>query len=369
MERKGKEIRKERFPSASQHKTALASTPARRCRIKRIQWMLILLLAFATQVHGQDFQFSQFYAAPLYLSPAFAGSTELSRVGVNYRKQWPGLGYDFNSYAAFIDHYIFDYNSGVGFAINSFEETHMKLKFTDVSLHYAYKLALDDYNSVRFGGQLSYVMRNAALDHLVFGDQINLFDRSINLSSLDAMALQEPVNYLDYSFGLLFMNERFWLGSSAHHVSRPSYTFFANDNDNRLPVRWSVHGGYMIDLNVRDYRTHLPDNFLILSANYKEQGPFKQLDLTMQQQRGMVVGGIGYRGLVSSEDLPYQATLVGLFGVTLDSGLAIGYSYDYILSRFGRTTAGAHEISLRYAWFAGDPRQRNQRRTILSCPF
>ncbi|WP_209328935.1 PorP/SprF family type IX secretion system membrane protein [Lunatimonas salinarum] len=337
--------------------------------MKKITVISILILCMAAQVRAQDFQFSQFYAAPLYLSPAFAGSTDLSRVGVNYRKQWPGLGYDFNSYSAYIDHYILDYNSGVGFAINSFEETHMKLKFTDVSLHYAYKLALDDYSSLRFGGQLSYVMRNAALDHLVFGDQINLFDRTVNTTSLDAMALQEPVNYLDYAFGALFMNHRFWLGTSAHHVSRPSYTFFMDDNDNRLPVKWSVHGGYMIDVNARDFRNGIPDNYIILSANYKEQGPFKQIDLNVQQQYGIFVGGLGYRGLVSSEELPYQATLVGLMGVTLESGLSIGYSYDYMLSAFGRSTAGAHEISVRYAWLAGDPRKRNQRRTILSCPF
>lgn len=336
--------------------------------MKKIEIIAALVFLILSESMGQDFQFSQFYAAPLYLSPAFAGSTELSRVGVNYRKQWPGLGYDFNGYSAYIDHYIEDYNSGVGLAVNNFEETHMKLRFTDVSFHYSYKVALNNSNSFRFGGNASYVMRNAVLDHLVFGDQINLFTRGIDSNTLDGLSLQEPVNYFDYSFGALFLNDWFWLGSSAHHISRPSYTFVADNNDNRLPVKWSVHGGYMFNVNKNDFRSGIPENYIIIAGNYKQQGPFRQIDMTLQQQYGRIVGGIGYRGLSSSE-LPYQGTIIGLLGVTLESGIDIGYSYDYIVSRFGRATAGAHEISLRYSWYAGNPRYRNQRRTILSCPF
>lgn len=337
--------------------------------MKKYGIIVFLFFSWLQESFGQDFHFSQFYAAPLYLNPALAGSTELSRVGANYRKQWPGLGYDFNSYSAYFDHYIFDYNSGVGIAVNAFEETHMKLRFTDISLQYAYNLKLGVESSLRFGGQFSYVMRNVALDHLVFGDQINLFDRSIAPSSLDALALQEPVNYVDFSFGSLYANEKFWLGASAHHVSRPNYTFMRDDNENRLPVKWSVHGGYMIDLYARDTRSGLLDNFLILSANYKQQGPFKQLDLNMQQQYSQFVGGIGYRGLASGSGLPYQSTLVGLLGMTLDSGLTFGYSYDFMLSRFGKSTAGAHEVSVRYSWLMGNPKRRNQKRTILECAF
>ena len=71
------------------------------------------LLGFCLFVIGlsamaQDFHYSQFYAAPLYLNPALTGSTELSRIGFNYRKQWPGLEHDFNSYSAYFEHYSFD---------------------------------------------------------------------------------------------------------------------------------------------------------------------------------------------------------------------------------------------------------------------
>ena len=35
--------------------------------------ILILLMTFGLELKGQDPQFSQFYASPLYLNPAFAG--------------------------------------------------------------------------------------------------------------------------------------------------------------------------------------------------------------------------------------------------------------------------------------------------------
>ena len=53
--------------------------------------LFILTIGLTTGVFAQDPQFSQFYAAPLYLNPAFAGSSELARVGINYRNQWPAM--------------------------------------------------------------------------------------------------------------------------------------------------------------------------------------------------------------------------------------------------------------------------------------
>lgn len=344
--------------------------------MKKYLNILIMFFGILSSSVAQDFHFSQFYAAPLQLNPAFAGSTELSRIGANYRKQWPGLGYDFNSYSAYFDHYVMDYNSGVGVSLNSFEETHMNLKFTDISLQYAYNLKLSQKQGpfgnnidLKFGGQASYVMRNAALDHLVFGDQINLFDRSIAPVTLDALPLQEPVNYLDVSFGTLLITDDFWFGGSAHHVTRPEVTFFEDNGDNRLPVKWSIHGGYLFDLNYYNMRYDKRESFMTLSVNYKEQGPFRQLDLHSQWQYTQFFAGAGYRGISSFSDLPYQATFIGMLGVALNTGITIGYSYDTILSRFGRSTEGAHEISVRYSWYMGDPRKRNLRRTILECVF
>ena len=81
---------------------------------KSIPVLLGWMLLTAVSVTAQDPQFSQFYAAPLYLNPAFAGSTQQGRVGMNYRNQWPAIDANFTTISAYADFFIEDKNSGVG---------------------------------------------------------------------------------------------------------------------------------------------------------------------------------------------------------------------------------------------------------------
>ena len=59
----------------------------------RILLMGSLMMVSATAVGqtGVDIPFSQFYANPIYLNPAFAGSQIAPRISLSYRAQWPGL--------------------------------------------------------------------------------------------------------------------------------------------------------------------------------------------------------------------------------------------------------------------------------------
>ena len=70
--------------------------------MKKILPLLILIGAVYT-VRGQDPQFSQYYQAPLYVNPGFAGITPQQRVVFNHRIQWPGLPQAFATYAASYD--------------------------------------------------------------------------------------------------------------------------------------------------------------------------------------------------------------------------------------------------------------------------
>ena len=53
--------------------------------------LVVFFVVGLNKTLAQDPQFSQFYAAPLYLNPAFAGSAQEARVGINYRNQWPQI--------------------------------------------------------------------------------------------------------------------------------------------------------------------------------------------------------------------------------------------------------------------------------------
>ncbi|MDX2360790.1 MAG: PorP/SprF family type IX secretion system membrane protein, partial [Crocinitomicaceae bacterium] len=80
---------------------------------KKIFSVLILtVLCFAA--HSQDPQFTQFYANPIYLNPAFAGSNGCPRIGANYRNEWPNLSSNYVTYSVSYDQYFKNISGGIG---------------------------------------------------------------------------------------------------------------------------------------------------------------------------------------------------------------------------------------------------------------
>ena len=65
-----------------------------------------VLAVASLQANAQDPAFSQFYANPLYLNPAFAGSDICPRMSLNFRDQWPGIGKTYVTYSASYDQYV-----------------------------------------------------------------------------------------------------------------------------------------------------------------------------------------------------------------------------------------------------------------------
>src|SRR5918993_2827834 len=104
----------------------------------------VLMLALDSSVTAQDPQFSQFYAAPLYLNPAMAGSTGQARAGINYRNQWPAIDANFTTMSAYFDYFIEDKSSGVGIILNRDVEGLAGLRSLSVGLQYAYELQINE---------------------------------------------------------------------------------------------------------------------------------------------------------------------------------------------------------------------------------
>ena len=108
--------------------------------LSRVRFVLLLAALFSvfTGLQAQDPQYSQFYAAPLYLNPAFAGSALGTRATLNYRNQWPSLEASFVTYSDSVDHYFPNMKSGVGLIITNDEQGFGKFRNTDIGAQYAY---------------------------------------------------------------------------------------------------------------------------------------------------------------------------------------------------------------------------------------
>ncbi len=339
--------------------------------------LLILTLigmASVSSLRAQDPQFSQFYSAPLYLNPAFAGSTQQTRVGVNFRSQWPAIDANFVTLSAYADHFIDDKNSGVGFIITSDREGIAGLRSTSIGAQYSYQLPLTEIFTLRAGAQASYVLRDLNFGRLTFGDQ---FDADGNIVGPTAEIFDSGASksFFGLSFGTLLYSPNAWLGIAAHHLNQPNQSLVGESSP--LPRKYSIHVGYKFFLKSGVIGDGLyareQERSLAPTVQYKFQGEFDQLDVGLYLTYEPILFGIWYRGLPfkNFNSFTNNEAIVFLFGFTKKGDkdwLNVGYSYDFTISELGSSSGGAHEFSLSYSWFTGDPRKPPKNVRLIPCP-
>ncbi len=342
-------------------------------RIIRSFLLIIPLFFSISGLRAQDAQYSQFYAAPLYLNPAFAGSALAPRAVLNYRNQWPGLDATYVTYSASFDYYFPKAKSGVGLLVTNDMQGFGKFRNTDIGAQYAYQLELSDDWAFRAGVQASYVLRNANYFGLTFGNQYTSqgFDPNLPGESL-AYATN---NYVDLSSGGLLFSDKFYIGYSAHHMNRPNQSILSGENS-PLPMKSTITAGMKIPLDSKTGKgLRVSKNEREISFSpailYKMQGKFSQLDAGMYFTYEPLVLGVWYRGLPirkSIEGLNNHDAAIFLVGFK-NNNLSIGYSYDLTISSLTPSTGGSHEISVAYI-FPQAPHKKKLPRSArrLPCP-
>jgi type IX secretion system PorP/SprF family membrane protein len=333
-------------------------------------WMLLASLS----VTAQDPQFSQFYAAPLYLNPAFAGSTQQGRVGMNYRNQWPAIDANFTTFSAYADFFIEDKNSGIGAIVTRDYVGIVGLQSTSFALQYAYQLQLTKDISFRPGVQVGIYNRSVNFGQLTFGDQFDPNTGQIVKGTAESLS-GGSVFFPDLSFGGLFFSKNAWLGVAAHHITQPNQSMLGSKDI--LDMKVSFHGGYKFFFRPGVLGTGLyarpRERSLAPVVQYRQQGEFKQADVGMYYTFEPLIIGTWYRGIPFNTVNGYanNESIVLLVGLTLKGEkdvLNIGYSYDYTISKLGPGSGGAHEVSLVYSWPIRNPRKPPKDKLIIPCP-
>jgi type IX secretion system PorP/SprF family membrane protein len=313
---------------------------------------LVFLVFLSVTAMAQDPQYSQFYAAPLYHNPAFAGSSFRDRVVFNYRNQWPAIPGAFVNYAASYDHYFSKYNSGFGVLLSNSKAGSGELQSFNGAAMYSYQLALSQEWGMRAGIQFGAGHRSLNFYRLTFSDQLN--EQGIPLQTQDPSATAyRPVTYFDAGAGLLVYSKKYWIGVASHHMNQPDQSL--TETASPLPMRLTVNAGMRIALERPDGRRRSinygePDKTFSPVLLYRHQGGFNQLDLGGYLYYSPMVVGLWYRGLPV---LNYKRgfynhdAVILLVGFKLPN-ISFGYSYDLTVSRLSPATGGAHEISLSY---------------------
>ena len=142
--------------------------------MKKSYYIISILFFFMMSItKAQDPHFTQFYANPIYLNPAFAGSAICPRVIMNYRNQWPAIPAAYVTYNASYDQYIKNMSGGVGLMLTSDNAGEGVLQTNTVSGIYSYSASISPSFSIKAGFQATLRQINLDWEKLYFGDQID----------------------------------------------------------------------------------------------------------------------------------------------------------------------------------------------------
>ena len=210
----------------------------------------VLLSFFA---HAQDPHFSQFFASPLTLNPAFTGKFDGQlRLAANHRDQWPSIPKAYVTTSASLDFSILRNKIpegdvfGIGFSGLSDQSADAALKLNYGSFSMSYHKALDEdgYNTIGAGFQATYSSAILDFTKLTFEDQLT--QNGFTGTTAETLSNGSNQNYLDMYAGILFSGSsdgtnNYYLGASVYHINRPNLSFI--DKVWNLSPRFTAHGG------------------------------------------------------------------------------------------------------------------------------
>lgn len=326
--------------------------------------ILLFLVLLNKLIQAQEPQFTQFYATPLFLNPAFTGLTYEHRFALNYRNQWPGINKTYVTYMASYDLNLSQLNSGIGVYFLQDVAGTSNFISTLKCLNYAYRVKINRYSELRAGTSVALGSKKIDNSGLVFNDQLITGSGT----SAEAGAAQK-VSYLDLGVGALFNTTNYWLGVSAKHINKPN-TSMIDGNATELPTYLSIHGGYRHIISAHGAGKTKLDEFISASVHYRHQEKYDQLDIGAYYFKNVLNVGIWYRGLPLkkyAQGYTNRESIAILIGVEVpDKNFRVGYSYDITVSRLGfNNSLGSHELSLVYE--VAKKKKRNKR-VLVSCP-
>ncbi|MEO8821468.1 MAG: PorP/SprF family type IX secretion system membrane protein [Ginsengibacter sp.] len=320
--------------------------------MKKAIVFLYVFLSVSIFVNAQDPHFSQFFASPLTLNPAFTGKFDGTlRIAGNYRNQWPTFGDVYTTSTLSVDFDILkdklpDYDTwGIGILALTDRAGGGVLTNNYLGLSTAYHKSLDEdgFSQLSIGFQGTYGQKSLDKNKLYFEDQLTPFGFT-GVTQETFVNDNLNINYLDVNAGLLYslstdITNNFYVGASMYHINRPSESFQgANWN---IASRTTISaGGYFPVSDILTLHTSGIYQYQAKATETVVGGALAAVIDPKSEQPSNVYAGLWYR--LNDAIIPY----VGLEF----SGLRIGATYDINVSslKAGAQSRGGMELSLIY---------------------
>jgi len=313
--------------------------------------LFVCALLLTGLLNAQDPHFSQFFASPLTLNPAFTGKFDGQwRLAANHRDQWPSIPKAYVTTSASVDFPIMKkkiaegdvFGLGLSGVSDASANSALKLNYGSLSLSYHKALDEEGYHTIGAGFQATYSSMVLDITKLTFEDMLT--QNGFTGTTSDVLTNGKNQNYFDVNAGLLYSGSsngtnNFYLGASMYHINRPKVSF--KDKNWYLSGRITIHAGGSFPVSdvvaVNTSIIHQIQNkasettvgaALSLNANPGEVNPTS------------VYIGSWYR---------FNDAIIPYLGIEF-AGLRIGVSYDVNTSSLKAATSsrGGSEISIIY---------------------
>ena len=318
-------------------------------------FIILLIILSCKQLFAQDVEFSQYYANPLYLNPAFAGTDDYARLSLSYRTLMPVSYGDYTTYSASIDKYFDGISGGVGFQIMNDRQAQGAINDLGLNLIYSYHAQIKKQWAVNAGFRLGYNIKSLNTSSLVFPDMI---DGSGNQIAGDESGIAQKSIYFDFSFGVLTWYKNYYGGVTIDHLTKPKISL-GSDSPGPIERKYTVHAGMEIDFYNTIYR-----KYMTVSPNliYQMQGPSNKINVGVYLSRKMITAGLW---LKTNTEINLTGS-VFMFGIITES-YVFSYSYDmpFYLGGFSGIISGGHEVTFLYKFMYKSKRKKMK---AIKCP-
>lgn len=310
--------------------------------------IMVLLSIFSFSGKTQDPHFSQWWSAPLNISPARTLQVDADlRIMGNMRQQWvnPATPYYTGSFSAetSVLSKKTGYNKlawGIGFMHDNTFEGILKSNYISTTLAYHQLFGEDLTHSLSVGFGVGNGKRTLDFSRLYFATQFSSDGFDLNLPSGET-ALSNMKAYWSLSAGLTYAytntDTRLDIGVSGYHLNAPQQTFL-KDPYQIVPIRYvsyfffdkSLPNEHVLN-SVIFFQQQARHNYTMIGFSY---------GIPLQKEDRYLNLGLLYR--YQDAIIPHVSLLVG--------NKQIGLSYDATWSKLNAAAVVPQVFELSFSW-------------------
>ena len=321
-----------------------------------LRQVLIFCIFLSFSSLAQDAEFSQYYAAQMYLNPSLIGFEDQSALSLSTRTQWQSINQTFTTQQASFHFPIYTKEKliktgafGLSFYQNSSSDG--SFKTLGINANLVINAILSERSLMSFGIQAGVIQKNLDLNNFNWSSQYDPFigfDASIDPGVRN---LSDNTLFPDIGAGIVYGNNLdfhgedegvgFYTGLSAFHLNQPNEAL-GTEEESELPILFKHIGGLAFTIGPK---TEITPNYLInyQKLNYQiNLGISSSYQLRSENGSSLIpthaIGGVWHR---------INDAFIFIAGLQARNYI-IGFSYDMNSSSLRRDGFGtsAYEISL-----------------------